>query len=397
MTMSQTALPLPRPLLNWIEQVKSLPKGVHQTAYQIEGLHLSVGCETRAQLQWIEQKLAPMELKDGRAQVRGFHVEIASDCFLAAQLQEILFRENIEHRRMSVGGLRLWRIPVGDQMDLCCRPSQGLIWLIDRAAGVLTVLSSPRTSYAQAEAHAAVRVVITSHLHDQGWHTFHAGAVHHDGATRLIIGNGGKGKTSLVMAYLSAGARFVANERILLKLDGDQIRAQPFPMPILVGLGTAMQYPEIESYVTHSERLLAPPMRFARKRVKGVERAHWPSLPDKITLLPYELDKIFEQHSCHPGGVIQGVILPQISPGAPPCARPTQAADLRKTVSGNYMPERKEKHYPDWLPLGFRPRATEDASAVIETLCQQAGAGVEFFDTGAAKNLLASTMDCLGA
>lgn len=394
--MSQTALTLSRPLLNWIAQVQSLPKGAHRAQYQIEGLHLSLACETRAQLQWIEQKLAPMELNDGRAQVRGFHVEIASDCFLAAQLQEILFRENIEHRRMSMGGLRLWRIPLGDQMDLCCRPSQGLIWLVDRAAGVLTVLSSPRTSYAQAEAHAAVRVVITSHLHDQGWHTFHAGAVHHDGATRLIIGNGGKGKTSLIMAFLSAGARFVANERILLKRDGDQIRAQPFPMPVLVGLGTAMQYPEIESYVTHSERLLAPPMRFARKRVKSVPRSHWATLPDKITLLPYELEQIFPQSPCRPGGVVQGVILPQIQPNAPHCVRAAEQAELRKTVAGNYMPERKEKHYPDWLPLGFQPRGAENADPVIEPLCQQAGARVEFFDAQGAQSLLGATMDYLG-
>lgn len=396
MIMSQTALPLPRPLLNWIKQVQALPKGTHQAQYQIEGLHLSLACETRAQQQWIEQKLAPMDLHDGRPQVRGFHVDVVSDCFLAAQLQGILFRENIEHRRMSMGGLRLWRIPVGDQMDLCCRPSQGLIWLVDRAAGVLTVLSSPRTSYAQAEAHAAVRVVITSHLHDQGWHTFHAGAVHHDGATRLIIGNGGKGKTSLIMAFLSAGARFVANERILLKRDGDQIRAQPFPMPVLVGLGTAMQYPEIESYVTHSERLLAPPMRFARKRVKSVERAHWPSLPDKITLLPYELEQIFPQSPCHPGGVVQGVILPQIRPDAPHCVRVAEQAELNKTVAGNYMPERKEKHYPDWLPLGGQPRTAEDATPVIDALCQQAGARVEFFDAKAAQSLLNSTTECLG-
>ncbi len=380
---------------HWVEDLLHLPVGPIATEMNIEGFKLSITTETRSQQQWIEARMAPMDLRDQISTVRKTKLNIISDCFASKKLHDYLAAEKIDHIRMPVLSKRMWWIPVRPYLDLCCSPSHGIIWLFDRENAIVTLITSPRTRFPLSEAQSTVRTLVVSHLHDLGWHTFHAGAVFSENAVRLIIGNSGQGKTSLVLALVSAGARFVANERILLKAEDDIIRAKPFPMSVLVGLGTAMQYPEMEDFLVHSERLLTTPQRFNRANLVSSPRNRWPELSDKIRLLPVELDQVFPNSKCHPGGKLDGIILPRLSPETPQKTLRASKRDVLKAVKHNYLPHTREKHYQDWMPLGLKSRTKEDANKIIDQLKEQSGVEVTFFCPDNADELLRNTLRCL--
>ena len=367
----------------------------HELPLRIEGLQLSILAETKAQTDWIACKLAPMQLTDANPVTRKLTLNILSDWSMAAELQTLLAEEEVTGTPVHPRKKRVLHVATTAEIDLCVDPVQGMIWLFDHKVGRITCVTGPRTRFELSEGFSAVRAILVAHLHDQGWHTMHAGAIWADGATRLVIGNGGQGKTSLILALLAQGAGFVANERVLLKATEGGLRALPFPMPTLVGLGTALQHPRLAWVLDHPETLASEPHRFNPANLANTARENWPALPDKVPLLASDIERLVLGAPARPGGKVEGVILPRLDPESDPSATLTDPEDAEQLLRSNYMPHNREKHYPDWMPLRFKPRTMEEPGATLDQLCRQPAATVRFFDVAQADGILRQTIDCL--
>lgn len=144
--------------------------------------------------------------------------------------------------------------------------------------------------------HWAVRLtrqVMTAQLLDVGAVYSHAAAfVHHDTAV-LIAGHKGAGKTTtLLTAVGMLGARFVANDRILLQRhDGEQIIGRAWPAPVRATEQTLRALPGLShlTAVGRSERSASGKVVIEPQRLPGLCGApvfNHPIIP-RVLLLPY--------------------------------------------------------------------------------------------------------------
>jgi hypothetical protein len=66
----------------------------------------------------------------------------------------------------------------------------------------------------------------------------HASGWLRGGAVEMFVGSSGDGKTTELLRQVSAGARYFANDRIALRVEGDLLLGRSFPEPINIGTGT---------------------------------------------------------------------------------------------------------------------------------------------------------------
>ncbi len=378
---------------SWIASVEKASNASCQDTFTVEGLTLNLQAEHTAQLDWIRANLAPLSLNDKAPEITNWTLRMSTNPLAPRNLFSIVQQYNLAPERVAIKTKAIWRLAINSDLDICCRPSQGILWVIDRRRKLVHLITSARTKYPLAIGNSTARAIIIAYLHDQGWQTFHAGAVNFDGAAHLVVGDGGQGKTSLILALMSGGASMIANERILLKLSNGSIRCQPFPMLTAIGLGTATQYPQLENFIPHSEQLTSPTYRFSPRRVMRIDPVEWPKMSDKIQLLAEELDACFPLGKCHPGGHLNGVILPNIGPSNKE-HHVTIPSDRKvfETLTRNVLPPHRDKHYPDWLPLGMKECDESGARPIVEGLMQKPAAEVSFFAGDSTGHLLEKVM-----
>jgi len=66
----------------------------------------------------------------------------------------------------------------------------------------------------------------------------HASGWVREGAVEMRVGASGEGKTTELLRQVVAGAEYFANDRVALRLEGDELLGRSFPEPINVGFGT---------------------------------------------------------------------------------------------------------------------------------------------------------------
>ena len=84
--------------------------------------------------------------------------------------------------------------------------------------------------------------IVMRHL--RGWFAIHAGTVAWRGRAILVPGTSHAGKSSLVAALLRRGATYFSDEYALIDADG---QAHPYPRPLLLRDGSAVQKPVLAS------------------------------------------------------------------------------------------------------------------------------------------------------
>ncbi len=353
----------------------------HLSNFSIAGLSLSVETEFPISL-WAKQFLAPLDIQSPDQIRRSWTVRVGENTRLLPKLVKFLQHSDLNVQRITKLWYKtVWQVDFNDSFSVCFRPSQGIIWIVDRSKSQLILVLSARTQYPMLEIATSLRSMIVAHLTEQDWHLFHAGAVEIAGETHLIIGNGGAGKTSLIIGLMAQGARFIANERILLKLKNGQVECLSFPMEIAVGLGTAAQYSELAYLVQNSELLMLPTRRFATSSIRKVNISNWYKLNDKIQLLAEEFTQALNAPQYSQGGVIAKVLVPSLNPGTPFKIDTIQGQELQEILEDNYLPQNRENHYPNWLPLGFdeTPSSSPTAGTLLSTLNRISASRVHFF------------------
>ena len=287
----------------------------HSGSFQIEGLELKLGAQDRALIDWVSSYLYPCLSPTNGEALSSFEVNCLYSDELVTEISghicnspaPVRFREGTHKGLMTSVEIE------GSSAQICGFSESGTVYVIEEAARRATLIYSSRSKWPSLEFARLTRYVMSQHLLASGWLLLHAGAMDTEAGQFLIIGESGAGKTTLILALMSAAGKFLANELLYVKPCDQGLRALPFPLPIAIGLGSALQFPHLEKLLHEPYQLLYPPRRLDLEKLKRTYPEYWTEFPDKIQLLPRELAAQFPKSSLSEGFAINGVIVPAVS------------------------------------------------------------------------------------
>jgi hypothetical protein len=322
----------------------------------VEGLEISIATRDPSPLNWALRSLEPLSLvPNGPIRRRYRIVYIQSDDIVLSAIRSLSAVEVIPPRMHKRGGT-LWRARPAAALVVYCDPGEGILWLCNLADDTVHMVVSSRTSLPALSLASLTRTIITRYLETDGWTIFHAGAVETGAGVLMLVGHAGAGKTSLLMALLAGGARYISNERVFVRREGDVFRVLGFPMAVAVGLGTALQFPQLAPLIEVPDRLVYPRRRFKAERVAETARDDWPGLDDKLQLLPWELAELFAGPAAVAGGTLRGIVIPQAARGPADVVITALPADhIVEMLSSNLFEAGRDGAYPPWMEMNFPP------------------------------------------
>jgi hypothetical protein len=115
-------------------------------------------------------------------------------------------------------------------------PGEGLAYRSEQLGGHVTISGLTPEPLALATARIAREMIRASLLRD-GWTLLHASAVVRDDQALLAFGSKGAGKTTTALLLALGGAELLANDRVFVKVVGDELRVLPWPSAAAIGLG----------------------------------------------------------------------------------------------------------------------------------------------------------------
>ena len=224
----------------------------------MEGLEVVLKAMDHALIRWVLKYLQPLSLGSEQICLRKYTVTcLYSDEIVVAACQHMAGSEIIpwhEHNRRHV----VKRARSSQDVIIYCDSFEGVFWLSDLASDSVFVVVSSRTRWPAIEFSRVTRILVTRSLEAQRWTIFHAGAVSTPSGALMIVGDDGAGKTSLVLALLCSGAQYISNERLFVRSEPGGFRVLGFPMAVAIGLGTALQFPQLAGLIEAPDRLQYP-------------------------------------------------------------------------------------------------------------------------------------------
>ncbi len=353
----------------WLDQIlKKSEQLPHQGNFHVQGLSIDIHGYDPEIHHWIAKYLYPLNLSESIDTILSYRINLLHADDLVISALNTIEKVEIDTRRISNARRYLDRICVSKQITVDCDPQYGMLWVTDRSTNTITVVLSVKVRWPLMEISRVARDLITRYLEDQGWVLFHAGAIQSLGKNYLVIGDASAGKTSFIIAMLFAGSAFISNERVFVKLVNGSAQMLSFPMPIAVGLGTMMQYPELIQFIRQPQFCQYPPRRINIGKVHNTPEWRWPELEDKIQFLPQELSQQFSDTSGIPSGKIDGVIVPCIRKKQIIVFEALAQKQIRSVITHNCIDRSHDEIYPPWMPLPFQRPSYEEIDETITHL-----------------------------
>lgn len=325
---------------DWIDGVQRAAEAPYFTdRFNVDGLGVVLKSVDPSLVHWVMKYLQP--LSHGTACSVRYEQTffcLYSDALVSAAISYLNGKGITTFRRLGKGDAPLTCARISRDLCLFCNPRDGIFWLADFEAMALFIVFSSRTKQPAIEFARAVRDTVTCYLEHQGWASYHAGAVDTADGALMIVGNSGAGKTSLILALLHSGARYIANERLFVREERDGCHVMGYPMAIAVGLGTALQFPGLADLVENPDQLLYPRHRYRVHRVMQTPKSERSHLDDKLQLIPEEIVAYVGPSGCVPGAKIRSIVVPRISrTPVMPTTRPLKSCAISKVLSDNFM------------------------------------------------------------
>lgn len=342
-----------------LDTVRARARSCASQSFQIEGMQVELRALDPASINWVLKSMQPLSLIPAHGAQKKYTVTcLYSDDIVLDTIRNLNDIDIVCIRRHGKSSFVRLSRPSVDTV-LYCDPDEGVLWLSDLADNTVYLVVSSRTRHAAHAFASITREVVTQHLAAQGWTLFHAGAVHTKNGTVMVVGNSGAGKTSLLLALLRGGTRFIANELLYVRCAADGLRVLGFPMPIAVGLGTAMQFAPLAALITSPGGLEFPRNRLSLARVVNTSQSEWPQLEDKLQLMPGELCDLLGAPPPLAGGTLVAVVVPSVAlEGVAHSLERLSSMQIGKILSTNHTGLTKDSSYPPWLELNL-PRATK--------------------------------------
>lgn len=118
--------------------------------------------------------------------------------------------------------------------------------------GATTIVGDLRKNFSQAV--NIVGLAYAEHYIGQGYAMVHASAV--SGSRGIaFVGTSGRGKSTMALALIERGARYVSNDRVLLRDRGERVDMVGVPKMPRVNPGTLMRLPSLRSMISDPARL----------------------------------------------------------------------------------------------------------------------------------------------
>ncbi len=357
---------------SWLNKTikEAAQKGTCLGKIKVQGLEIDFWASEPSLYSWLLEYLHPLPLDTFTAKKK---LSFKLGSFVADEVfqEAIRFIDSgaIDILRVNTGRRKIERLIFSSKMIVDCDRSQGMLFVTDLKQNTVTMVFSNRTQWKALEVGRCARELINGYLEDQGWQAFHSGAMQTENGTFIIIGDAGAGKTSIILSLISTGARFISNERSYIKVIDGEVHTLLSPLPIAIGMGTAIQYPEIVKYVRQPEFCLYPPRRMNLHRIRNTPEHKWPSLEDKVQLLPSEIISAFDAPEGLAGDKVCGVVVPYLT------KRNRGAEKLppditRKIINNNYFTRDKYDVYPAWMPFPFSLPTAEKRNSIIDAMCK---------------------------
>lgn len=368
----------------------------------VEGLRVTLFSETEHQSTWLTDNFSNIDDSTDRPVVESWQVAVVwSDRWIKHALHIVdsnQFTGEVYQRREQM----LARFQIANEIVLDYLPSQGVAWLTDSMNSKIAMIHSSRTPLFALELRIGLIDVIHRYLEHRGWHTIHAGCIRVESesgkpTTFVIIGDSGSGKTSLVTHLVAAGGLYISNERLFVKAEGGQVRVRSFPQTIGIGMGTALQHPQLKPLIERPDRLAYYQKAFEPERVWNTPPEHMPELPDKLKLLPTEFTDLFQVGVPLTDSVADRLLIPAL------VDRPAQHVSVSsmpfdkvfELVTRNYFASESDKLYPRWLPLRYEYHSKIDPAPICNSISQFCCHRFEFSRTSTATQIRSGVSEVL--
>lgn len=335
----------------------------------VDGLDVNIRSVDASQVGWVLKYLQPLSL--------GMPEPVRQKCSCCMLYSDDLVVEAIRYLctpgvttfiRNGKNKAELICSRISRDVTLCCNTKDGIFWLIDLEVNCTHIVYSSRTRQPSLEFARTVRNTVVAYLEGEGWVSYHAGAVDTDQGVLMIVGNSGAGKTSLILALLRCGARYIANERLLVRQESAGFKVLGYPMAIAVGIGTARQFRGLSQLVESPDQLLYPRSRFSKSRVARTPPEQQLLLDDKLQLLPEELSQYVGSIGAVRGGLVRSIVVPQVSrEPISTTVLPLKQPAVLQVLTDNYMGLKSDNAHPVWVQ---RPRAVLDSTLERDAIDQ---------------------------
>jgi hypothetical protein len=274
--------------------------------FEYEGLRIRVESSNPSHLTWLEEFLAPQfEPTDGGS--FAWRVAFAGD---PERFDAVLARGPRPDRAvLDVFALDadVVRLPAWNSEESSTTVFEDrypAFYSVDASNRSVAILAREADRSSRIALMRVVRELAMNHALRSGGLFLHASASSFGGRGAVVTGPRTAGKTTLLVYLLSHGARFVGNDRVLVRNAEDRVTARGMPTLVAIRSGTLELFPALR------DRLLASHYFSSRTLDESRRMAGHPApspVDDKIGVSPAQLLSLLDaepQAGCDVGAIL---------------------------------------------------------------------------------------------